>query len=95
MLDESSRSGNDTYTDDVDIRPIYEEEPIAEVQLTAEYHIFATRQQYTKQPEIITEGRVDQYTEQSQVKIPMLDSSFDNKTTKILNQSLESENMCH
>ncbi|GJW02847.1 hypothetical protein Tco_1561703, partial [Tanacetum coccineum] len=60
MLDESSRLGNDTYTDDVDIRPIYEEEPMAEVQLTAEYHIFATGQQYTKQPEIITEGRVDQ-----------------------------------
>nr|GEV08858.1 hypothetical protein [Tanacetum cinerariifolium] len=29
--DESSRSGNDTDTDDVDIRPIYDEEPMAEV----------------------------------------------------------------
>ncbi|GJR89505.1 hypothetical protein Tco_0213516 [Tanacetum coccineum] len=28
---DSSRSGNDTYADDVDIRPIYDEEPMAEV----------------------------------------------------------------
>nr|GEV04547.1 hypothetical protein [Tanacetum cinerariifolium] len=36
VQDESSRSGNDTDTDDADIRPIYDEEPMAEVQLTAE-----------------------------------------------------------
>ncbi|GKG51860.1 hypothetical protein Tco_0544498, partial [Tanacetum coccineum] len=37
--DGSSRSGNDTDADDADdadIRPIYDEEPMAEVQLTAE-----------------------------------------------------------
>ncbi|GJZ99893.1 hypothetical protein Tco_0672444 [Tanacetum coccineum] len=94
VQDENNRSGNDTDTDDADIRPIYDEEPMAEVQLTAECNIFATGQQHTKQPEIITEGRVDQYTEQCQVKIPMLDLSFDNKTTEFSNQSLESENMC-
>ncbi|GKD72655.1 hypothetical protein Tco_1330937 [Tanacetum coccineum] len=29
--DTSCRSGNDAHTDDVDIRPIYDEEPMAEV----------------------------------------------------------------
>ncbi|GJZ12264.1 hypothetical protein Tco_0547494 [Tanacetum coccineum] len=56
--DESSRSGNDTDTDDADIRPIYDKEPMAEVQLTTECNIFAMRQQHTEQPEIINEGRV-------------------------------------
>ncbi|GKE77717.1 hypothetical protein Tco_1543837 [Tanacetum coccineum] len=68
-------------TDDADIGPICDEEPMAEVQLTAECNIFATRQQHTEQPEIINEGRVDQHTEQCQVKSSMLDSSPDNQTT--------------
>ncbi|GJR29491.1 hypothetical protein Tco_1105723 [Tanacetum coccineum] len=72
-----SRSGNDTDADDADIRPIYDEEPMAEVQLTAECNIFAIGQQHTEQPEIIVEGRVDQYPETCQVKSPMLDSSPD------------------
>ncbi|GKF86410.1 hypothetical protein Tco_0254237, partial [Tanacetum coccineum] len=81
VQDESNRLGNDTDTDDADIRPICDEEPMAEVQLTAECNIFATRQQHTEQPEIINEGRVDQHTEQCQVKSSMLDSSPDNQTT--------------
>ncbi|GJT64288.1 hypothetical protein Tco_1015768 [Tanacetum coccineum] len=89
VQDDSSKSGNDTDADDADIRPIYDEEPIAEVQLTAECNIFAIRQQHTKQPEIINEGRVDQYPEKFQVKSPMLDSSPDNQTTDYSKQSLE------
>ncbi|GKF28053.1 hypothetical protein Tco_0094395, partial [Tanacetum coccineum] len=57
--DESSWSGNDTYVDDVDIRPIYDEERIAEVQFTAECNVFAIGKQHAKKPEIINEGRVD------------------------------------
>nr|GEU87614.1 hypothetical protein [Tanacetum cinerariifolium] len=34
--DTSSKSGNDTYADDEDIRPIYDEEPMDKVQLTTE-----------------------------------------------------------
>ncbi|GJU21508.1 hypothetical protein Tco_1154850 [Tanacetum coccineum] len=34
VQDDSSRSGNDTDDDDADIRPIYDEEPMAEVGLT-------------------------------------------------------------
>ncbi|GKA50687.1 hypothetical protein Tco_0743760 [Tanacetum coccineum] len=82
VQDDSSRSRNDTDADDADIRPIYDEEPMAEVQLTVECNIFAIGQQHTEQPEIIVEGRVDQYPETCQVKSPMLDSSPDNQTTE-------------
>ncbi|GKA49381.1 hypothetical protein Tco_0742454 [Tanacetum coccineum] len=60
VQDDNSRSRNDTNADDVDIRPIYDEEPMAEVQLTVECNIFAIGKQHTKQPEIINKGRVDQ-----------------------------------
>ncbi|GJV96632.1 hypothetical protein Tco_1548209 [Tanacetum coccineum] len=91
VQDDRSRSGNDTDADDADIRPIYDEEPMAEVQLTAECNIFAIEQQHTKQPEIINEGRVDQYPEQCQVKSPMLNSSPDNQTTEYSKQSLDNK----
>nr|GEX36795.1 hypothetical protein [Tanacetum cinerariifolium] len=55
VQDDNSRSGNDTDADDADIRPIYDEEPMAEVQLTAECNIFAIGQQHTEQPKIINE----------------------------------------
>ncbi|GJZ99001.1 hypothetical protein Tco_0671552 [Tanacetum coccineum] len=93
VQDDSSRSGNDTDADDADIRPIYDEEPMAKVQLTAECNIFAIGQQHTEQLEISHEGRVDQYPEQCQVQSPMLDSSLDNQTTEYSKQSLESENI--
>ncbi|GJS89054.1 hypothetical protein Tco_0771690 [Tanacetum coccineum] len=74
VQDDNSRSRNDTYANDANIRPIYDKEPMAEVQLTAECNIFAIGQQHTEQPKIINEGRVDQYPKQRQVKSPMLDS---------------------
>ncbi|GJS81026.1 hypothetical protein Tco_0747567 [Tanacetum coccineum] len=91
--DTSSRSGNDADVDDANIKPVYDEEPMVEVQLTTECNVTATRQQHTEQPEIINEGRVDQYTEQCQVKSHMPDSSLANKTTEFSNQSLKSENI--
>nr|GEX73684.1 hypothetical protein [Tanacetum cinerariifolium] len=42
--DPSTRSGNDAHDDDADIRPIYDEEPMAEVQTTAEIDVFAIGQ---------------------------------------------------
>ncbi|GKA66948.1 hypothetical protein Tco_0766756 [Tanacetum coccineum] len=94
VQDDNSRgSGNDTDADDADIRPVYDEEPMAEVQLTAECNIFAIGQQHIEQLEIINEGRVDQYHEQCQVKSHMLDSSPDNQTTDYSKQSLASENI--
>ncbi|GKG31140.1 hypothetical protein Tco_0423628, partial [Tanacetum coccineum] len=75
-------SGNDTDANNADIRPIYDEEPMAKEQLNAEYNIFAIGQHHTEKPEIINEGRVDQYHEQCQVKCHMLDSSPNNQTTE-------------
>ncbi|GJX12011.1 hypothetical protein Tco_0201870 [Tanacetum coccineum] len=60
VQDDNNRSGNDTDANVADIRPIYDEEPMAEVQLTAECNIFAIGQQHTEQPEIFNKGRVDQ-----------------------------------
>ncbi|GJT48473.1 hypothetical protein Tco_0974630 [Tanacetum coccineum] len=70
--DTSSRSGNDAHVDDADIRPIYNEEPMVEVQTTAEINVFAIGQQHTEQPklnnegepEFNNEGNVDQNAEQ-------------------------------
>ncbi|GKG09354.1 hypothetical protein Tco_0338100, partial [Tanacetum coccineum] len=58
--DTSSRSGNDAHADDADIRPIYDEEPMAEVQMTAEINVFAIGQQHTEKLELNNEGEVDQ-----------------------------------
>nr|GEU82279.1 hypothetical protein [Tanacetum cinerariifolium] len=59
----SSRSGNDAH-DDANIRPIYDEEPMAEVQTTAEIDVFAIGQQHTEQPEFNIEGEVVQNAEE-------------------------------
>ncbi|GJW61610.1 hypothetical protein Tco_0110945 [Tanacetum coccineum] len=95
VQDDSSRSGNDTDADDADIRPIYDEEPMAEVQLTAECNIFAIGQQHTEQPKIIVEGRVDEYIETCQVKSPMLDSSPDSQTRKGFAIAALKNNCCY
>nr|GFC56223.1 hypothetical protein [Tanacetum cinerariifolium] len=59
VQDDNNRSGNDIDALDADIRPIYNEEPMATIKLNAECNIFAIGQQHTEQPEIINEGRVD------------------------------------
>ncbi|GJR61176.1 hypothetical protein Tco_1503338 [Tanacetum coccineum] len=56
--DTSSRSGNDAHVDDADIRPIDNEEPMAEVQTTADDNVSATRQQHTEQPESNMKGEI-------------------------------------
>nr|GEX18440.1 hypothetical protein [Tanacetum cinerariifolium] len=47
--DTSTRSRNDAHADDADIRPIYDEEPLVEVQTIVEINVFATGQQHTEQ----------------------------------------------
>ncbi|GKA73522.1 hypothetical protein Tco_0779824 [Tanacetum coccineum] len=54
--DISNRSGNDAHAKDADIRPIYDEEPMDEVQSTAKINVFASGQQHTEQPEFNNEG---------------------------------------
>ncbi|GJW47417.1 hypothetical protein Tco_0079063 [Tanacetum coccineum] len=92
--DTSSRSGNNAHADDADIRPIYDEEPMAEVQTTAEINVFAIGQQHTEQPEFNYEGEVDQNAEQCHDTCPLSAKLTDNQTTELSNQSLESENIC-
>ncbi|GJX89723.1 hypothetical protein Tco_0343049 [Tanacetum coccineum] len=92
--DTSSRSGNDAHADDADIKPIYDEEPMAEVQTTAEINVFATGQQHTEQPEFNNEGEVDQNAEQCHDTCPLPAKLTDNQKTKLSYQSLESENIC-
>ncbi|GJR58898.1 hypothetical protein Tco_1501060 [Tanacetum coccineum] len=60
--DTSSRSGNDAHVDDADIRPIYDEEPKAEVQMTTNNNVSAKGQQHTEQPEFINEGEIESFT---------------------------------
>ncbi|GJR13805.1 hypothetical protein Tco_0796457 [Tanacetum coccineum] len=57
VQDDNNRLGNDTDANDADIRPIYDEEPMAELQLTTECNIFAIGQQHTEQPEIFNKGQ--------------------------------------
>ncbi|GJV92424.1 hypothetical protein Tco_1540237, partial [Tanacetum coccineum] len=74
VQDDSSKSGNDIDADDADIRPIYDEEPMAEVQLTVECNIFGIGQQHTKQPKIIVEGRVDHNKAKIEKEIDVLET---------------------
>ncbi|GJR75512.1 hypothetical protein Tco_0087877 [Tanacetum coccineum] len=87
-------SGNDAHVDDADIRPIDNEEPMAEVQTTADDNVSATGQQHTEQPEFNNEGKVDQNAEQCHDIRPLPAKLTDNMTTKLSDQSLESENVC-
>ncbi|GJS39980.1 hypothetical protein Tco_0565023 [Tanacetum coccineum] len=92
--DTSSKSRNDAHADDVDIRPIYDEEPMAKVQTNTEINVFATGQQHTDQPEFNNEGEVNQNAEQCHDIRPLPAKSTDNQITEISNQYLESKNIC-
>ncbi|GJV98129.1 hypothetical protein Tco_1553381 [Tanacetum coccineum] len=91
--DTSSRSGNDAHADDADIKPVYDEELMDEVQTTAEINVFAIGQQHTEQPEFNNEREVDQNAEQCHDTCPLPATLTDNQTTELSNQSLESENI--
>ncbi|GJX00024.1 hypothetical protein Tco_0183937 [Tanacetum coccineum] len=63
--DTSSTSGNDAHVDDADIRPIHDEEPMAEVQTTADDNVMTigTKQQ-TEQPVFSKEERTTELSNQ-------------------------------
>ncbi|GJX76485.1 hypothetical protein Tco_0323296, partial [Tanacetum coccineum] len=75
----SSRSGNDAHANDTDIRPIYDEEPIAEVQLIDDRNVFPIGQHYTQQLEFNNEGEVDQNAEQYHDTCPLPAKLTDNQ----------------
>ncbi|GJS32178.1 hypothetical protein Tco_0530560 [Tanacetum coccineum] len=55
--DTSSRSGNDVDADNADIKPVYGEKAMAEVQLTTECNVFATNNNMLRNPNsIMKEG---------------------------------------
>ncbi|GJY86907.1 hypothetical protein Tco_0500933, partial [Tanacetum coccineum] len=56
--DTSSSSRNDADADNADIKPVYNKEPMVEVQLTAKCNVFATGQQHSEQPKFNNEGEV-------------------------------------
>nr|GEY04254.1 hypothetical protein [Tanacetum cinerariifolium] len=84
--DTSSMPGNDADADNADLTPIYDKEPMAEVQLTAECNVFTTGQQHAEQPEFNNKGMVYQDVAQCQVTSSLLNPSLDNKTIEFLNQ---------
>ncbi|GJX54616.1 hypothetical protein Tco_0282985 [Tanacetum coccineum] len=92
--DTCSRLENDAHADDADIRTIYDEEPMAEVQTNAKINVLATGQQHTEQPGFNNEGEVDQNAEQCHDTCPLPAKLTDNHKTKLLYQSLESNNIC-
>ncbi|GKE74357.1 hypothetical protein Tco_1536398, partial [Tanacetum coccineum] len=79
---------------DANIRPIYDEELMAEVQTTTEINVFATGQQHTEQPEFNNEGEVNQNAEQCHDTCPFPAKLTDNQIIEHSYQSLESENIC-
>nr|GEW08560.1 Gag-Pol polyprotein [Tanacetum cinerariifolium] len=92
--DTSSRSGNDAHDDDANIRPIYNEEPMAEVQTTAEIDVFTIGQQHIEQPEFNNEEEVVQNAKECHDTCPLPAIFTDNQIPKHSYQSLESENRC-
>nr|GEU44582.1 hypothetical protein [Tanacetum cinerariifolium] len=93
--DTSSRSRNDAHDDDdADIRPIYDEEPMAEVQTTAKIDVFAIGQQHTKQPEFNNEGEVVQNAEECHDTYLLPAIITDNQIPEHSYQSLKSKNFC-
>nr|GEU91155.1 retrovirus-related Pol polyprotein from transposon TNT 1-94 [Tanacetum cinerariifolium] len=93
--DTSSRSGNDVHDDVTDIKPIYDQEPMAEVQTTAEIDVFAIGQQHTEQPEFNNEGKSQFLKEKSnkaEVKydtdvIETINIELEHKVAKLLKEN--------
>nr|GEW75924.1 retrotransposon protein, putative, unclassified [Tanacetum cinerariifolium] len=77
--DTSNRSWNDAHDDGADIRPIYDEEPMAKVQTTAEIDVFTIRKQHTEQPEFNNEGEVVQNAKEWQQSQFLIEKSNEAK----------------
>nr|GEX87198.1 reverse transcriptase domain-containing protein [Tanacetum cinerariifolium] len=76
-----SKTGNDAR-DDADVKPIYDEEPMAEVQTTAEINVFAIGQKHIEQPEFNNEEEAKKKTqERSRNSKPSLMPSARSKST--------------
>nr|GEZ15923.1 hypothetical protein [Tanacetum cinerariifolium] len=92
--DTRSIARNDAHDDDADIRPIYDEEPMAEVQTTAKINIFAIGQQHTEQPKFNNDGEVNQNAEQYHETCPLPAILTNNQIPDHSYESLKSKNIC-
>ncbi|GJS61425.1 hypothetical protein Tco_0656209 [Tanacetum coccineum] len=72
------------------IRPIYNEEPMAEVQTTDD-NVSATGQQHPEQPEFSNEGKVDQNAEQCTLLEYRFSMSSDNASSAVTYTSVSSD----
>ncbi|GJS01434.1 hypothetical protein Tco_0317942 [Tanacetum coccineum] len=94
--DTCSRSGNDAHVDDADIRPIDNEEPMVEVQTTADDNVSGTGQQHTEQPESNNEGEVDQNADQCYDTCPLPAKLNDESDiVKTVSQSTKVDSLPH
>ncbi|GJR77376.1 hypothetical protein Tco_0089741 [Tanacetum coccineum] len=81
--EQDTSSRNDAHADDADIRPIYNEEPMAKVQTTAKINVFAIGQQHTEQPELNNEGlHVQSYRGRTQSLIAKKKDISENRASK-------------
>ncbi|GJT77756.1 hypothetical protein Tco_1044481 [Tanacetum coccineum] len=81
VQDESNRSGNDTDTDDADIKPIYDEEPMDEEQITAKCDI------------LLLNGQHILRNLKSLMKVGLTRKLFDSCTGKVDSESTHSSNV--
>nr|GEY87963.1 hypothetical protein [Tanacetum cinerariifolium] len=88
----SSRSENDTYSNDADINSMNDKQPMAEVQLSAEHNILAIEQQNSKQPESIYDTYLLEKTvAQRQKDFTRMETHCVNMELKYQNQALKNE----
>nr|GFA87050.1 hypothetical protein [Tanacetum cinerariifolium] len=91
----SSSSRNNAHDDVADIRPIYDEESMVEVQTTAEINVFAIGQQHTEQPEFNNEGEsqcLKEKSNEAKVKhdidvIEPINIKLEHKVAKLLKEN--------
>nr|GEY08018.1 hypothetical protein [Tanacetum cinerariifolium] len=92
----SSKSGNNTHTGDVDINSVNDKQPMAEVQLSAEYNILANEQHHSEQSESVYDThlleKVDRNTTPESTNISHRGGEIDRNANYKKNEKLHKEN---
>nr|GEX05809.1 hypothetical protein [Tanacetum cinerariifolium] len=86
----SSRSRNDTHTDDADINYVNDKQPMAEVQLSVEHNILANEQQHSEQSNSVDDTYLLEKTiAQLQKDLSRMETHCINMELKYQNQALK------
>ncbi|GJS05216.1 reverse transcriptase domain-containing protein [Tanacetum coccineum] len=90
----SSRSRNDTHAEDVDIKPVNDKEPMAEVQLTAQHNVLANEQQHSMQSEPIYDTHLLEKINKEIEVLETINIELEQSVAKLLaeNEKLRKEN---